>query len=108
MTKDQLDKIIQRAIDDNTPFPYLLTHCPRALALLDALLKAGQDTHEPMDWVELGPDGNKQHAIDHIRAMSDKHNLNLKHEDHWLNAVCRLLFVVELREAVKEQQQVKQ
>lgn len=108
MTREQLDKIIQQNLDDGAAFPYLVTHCPRAVALLDALLKAGQETHEPLDWANLGTLGNIDHAVEHIRKVLDRHDLNLKHEDHWLNAVCRLLFVVEIREAMKEQQQVKQ
>jgi len=103
-TQEQLDQIVQQNIDDGCAFPYLLTHCPRALAILDALLKTGQLTHAPMDWVALGTQGNIDHAIKHMRATLDKYHVNTKHEDHWLNAVCRLLFVVEIRESIKEQQ----
>jgi hypothetical protein len=102
MTKDELNLIVQQNLDDGAAFPYLVTHCPRTLALLDALLKAGQETHEPMDWAQLGMDGNRDHAIEHLRKLSDKFLVDPKHEDHWLNAVCRLLFVVEIREAMKE------
>jgi hypothetical protein len=101
LTKDQLDQIIQQNLDDGCAFPYLLTHCPRTLKLLDDLLKTGQATHEPMDWLKLGMVGNRDKAIVHLRKMLDKYNLD-QSEDHWLNAVCRLLFVVEIREAAKE------
>ncbi len=102
MTREKLDQIVQQNLDDGAAFPYLVTHCPRALALLDALLKAGQETHEPMDWVLLGMSGNRDHAVEHLRAAMDPHDLNLKHEDHFLNALCRWMFVVEIREAAKD------
>jgi len=103
MTKEQLDKIVQQNIDDGAAFPYLLTHCPRSLALLDELLKKGQDTHEPMDWIALGLNGNRDHAIDHLRKMMGPRLIG-DHDNHWLNAVCRLMFCLELLEAAKDVQ----
>lgn len=103
MTQEQLDTIVQQNLDDGCAFPYLLTHCPRSIAKLDQLLKDGQATHGPMDWVDLGTQGNIDHAIEHIRRMFDNYRLDSK-TDHWLNAVCRLMMALEIRESLLESQ----
>ena len=102
MTQDQLDQIVQQNLDEGCAFPYLLTHCPRAIALLDELIKQGQKTHEPMGWVKLGTQGNISRSIIHIRKMNETVPTVGDHDDHWLNAVCRLMMSLELREATKE------
>ena len=57
-----------------------------------------------MDWLDLGTEGNIDHAVEHIREMMKQ--LKVKtigdHTDHWLNAICRLMMALEIREAMKE------
>lgn len=109
ITQSQLDLIVQQNLDDGCAFPYLMTHCPRALALLDQLIKAGQSTHGPMDWLDLGTEGNIDHATKHIKQMMLQMRVRTigDYNDHWLNAVCRLMMALEIREAIKEGSKLK-
>lgn len=100
--KEKLDAIVQQNLDDGAAFPYLVTHLPRALAALDGLLKVGQETHKPLDWMELGTEGNVSRAIEHIKKTNQKVPIIGDHDDHWLNACCRMLMAFELREIIKE------
>lgn len=100
--KAKLDEIVQQNLDDGAAFPYLVTHLPRVLAALDRLIKVGQETHKPLDWMELGTQGNVNRAIEHIQKTAQKIPTIGDHDDHWLNACCRMLMAFELREILKE------
>jgi len=100
-TQAQLDQAVQDLIDDGCAFPYVVAHCPRAIALLDELIKTGQQTHGPMDWKQLGSQGNVERATAHLREMMNKYSLD-RSADHFLNAACRMIMALELREETKD------
>lgn len=104
ITQAQLDIIVQQNLDDGCAFPYLMTHCPRSLAMLDKLIKDGQASHGPMDWLDLGTGGNIDHATKHVFEMMKQLKVRTigDNTDHWLHAVCRWIMALEIREAMKE------
>jgi hypothetical protein len=104
MTKEALDQLIRDAIADGVAFPFLVTHCPRAVALLDGLIEAGQKTHGPMDWKDLKIRGNLDRSLTHRLdvSVSNGATIGSGKDDALLNATCRLLMALELREAAKE------
>lgn len=98
ITQEELDAKVLAAIMAGHLEPFLHVHVPLAIHAVDNLICREAKNHGPMDWKDQGEEGNLEHAETHLEKLCIPSG---EIEDHLLNATCRLLMALQLREESK-------
>lgn len=101
MEREELAELVRTVSEDGYHHPHTEVHLHMAIRKIEELLIKGEAMHEPMDWKELEISGNLNKIRNHgpfIHPLTGENQVNASHEDHLLNATCRLLMALQLRE----------
>ncbi len=72
---------------------------PRATAVVEAVLRLGQRSHRPGEWLTIPAQEHVRHAVEHLRRLeAESDGAPETGEDHLGHALTRLLMAVQCRE----------